>query len=74
MTSSIENPHLGTSLDDFLAEDGLLESINRIAASRVSAWRKTAVHSDRSPSPGYDVFVFQDDGPLVHVTNENAGR
>lgn len=25
MTSISENPHLGTALDDFLAEDGLLE-------------------------------------------------
>ena len=38
VTSSIENPHLGTTLDDFLAEEGLLESVSRTAASRVVAW------------------------------------
>lgn len=43
MTNSIENPHLGTTLDDFLAEEGLLESVSRIAASRVSAWQEGQV-------------------------------
>lgn len=83
MTSNVQNPHLGTSLDDFLAEDGLLESTNRAARLRVPVWRE-----DREPwqddgnfrwslwqvaQSGYDVFVFQDDGPLVQVTDENAG-
>ena len=74
MASSIENPHLGTALDDFLAEDGLLDSANRTADARVSAWqgdedRKSLWQVAQS---GYDVFVFQDDGPLVRVTDENA--
>ena len=74
MASSIENPHFGTALDDFLAEDGLLESVNSTAASRVSAWRKDEFGRSlwQVAQSGYDVFVSQDDGPLVHVTDENA--
>ena len=74
MTSSIENPHLGTSLDDFLAEDGLLDSANRTADARVSAWQgdKDRRSLWQVAQSGYDVFVSQDDGPLVHVTDENA--
>lgn len=74
MTSSIENPHLGTTLDDFLAEEGVLENASRTAASRVSAWQES--QGGRSlwqvAQSGYDVFIFQGDGPLVRVTDENA--
>ena len=74
MTNSIENPHLGTALDDFLAEDGLLESANRTAASRASAWQERYRKSLwQVAQSGYDVFVAQDDGPLVRATDENAG-
>ena len=75
MTSSVENPHLGTALDDFLAEDGLLESASRTAASRTSAWQEDEYRSSlwQVAQSGYDVFVFQDGGPLVRVTDENAG-
>lgn len=75
MTSSIENPHLGTTLDDFLAKDGLLDSANRTAASRVSVWQDDEHRRSlwQVAQSGYDVFVFQDDGPLVRVTDANAG-
>ena len=74
MTSSAENPHLGTALDDFLAEDGLLESADLTAASRTAAWQEDQCRRSlwQVAQSGYDVFVFQDDDPLVRVTDENA--
>jgi antitoxin HicB len=33
------NPHLGSSLDDFLAEEGLLEEATEHAIKRVLAWQ-----------------------------------
>ena len=33
------NKHIGSSFDDFLAEQGLLEATNAIAAKRVIAWQ-----------------------------------
>ncbi len=33
------NPHLGSSLDDFLAEEGLLEEAAEHAIKRVLAWQ-----------------------------------
>ncbi len=33
------NPHLGSSLDDFLQEDGLLEQATALAIKRVIAWQ-----------------------------------
>ena len=75
VTSSIENPHLGTTLDDFLAEEGLLESVSRTAASRVVAWLEDQRRRSlwKIAQSGCDVFVFQGDGPLVRVTDEEAG-
>ena len=34
-----ENPYLGTSLEDFLLEDGTLESATTVAVKRVIAWQ-----------------------------------
>ncbi|QFS44661.1 helix-turn-helix domain-containing protein [Nostoc sphaeroides] len=34
-----KNPHIGSSLDDLLEEEGTLEEINLIAAKRVIAWQ-----------------------------------
>ncbi|MGI8503928.1 MAG: helix-turn-helix domain-containing protein [Hassallia sp.] len=34
-----ENLHIGSSLDDFLEEEGILEEINLIAIKRVIAWQ-----------------------------------
>ena len=73
MTSRIENPHLGTAFDDFLAEDGLLESANRTAQLRMSVWQEERKSLWQVAQSGYDVFVVQDDGPLVRATDENAG-
>ena len=75
MTSSIENPHLGTALDDFLAEDGLLESVSRTAASRVAAWLEDPHRRSlwQIAQSGCEVFVFQSDGSLVRVTDEGTG-
>lgn len=33
------NKHIGSRFDDFLAEEGLLEDANAIAAKRVIAWQ-----------------------------------
>jgi antitoxin HicB len=33
------NPHIGSSLDDFLAEEGLLEEATEHAIKRVLAWQ-----------------------------------
>ena len=33
------NPRVGSSLDDFLEEDGLLEEVSAIAMKRVIAWQ-----------------------------------
>ncbi len=33
------NKHVGSSFDDFLREEGLLEEVNAIAAKRVIAWQ-----------------------------------
>ncbi len=36
---SKKNPHWGTSLDSFLAEDGIRESARAEATTRVIAWQ-----------------------------------
>ena len=33
------NPHVGSSLDDFLEEDGVLAEVNALALKRVIAWQ-----------------------------------
>lgn len=33
------NPHIGSSLDDFLEEDGVLAEVNAVALKRVLAWQ-----------------------------------
>jgi hypothetical protein len=33
------NPHIGSSLDDLLEEDGLLDEVDAIALKRVLAWQ-----------------------------------
>lgn len=34
-----KHPHIGSSLDDFLAEEGILERVNARAMKRVIAWQ-----------------------------------
>jgi antitoxin component HigA of HigAB toxin-antitoxin module len=36
---SKDNPHWGTTLDEFLAEEGILEAVNTEAVTRVLAWQ-----------------------------------
>jgi antitoxin HicB len=38
---SKKNPHWGTTLDDFLAEDGIREAAKAEAVTRVVAWQLT---------------------------------
>lgn len=38
-TNEAGNPHHGSSLEDFLAEDGILESATTLAVKRVIAWQ-----------------------------------
>lgn len=33
------NPHIGSSLDDFLIEEGIYEQVNEVAIKRVLAWQ-----------------------------------
>jgi hypothetical protein len=33
------NPHIGSSLDDFLKEEGLYEDVTNYAVKRVLAWQ-----------------------------------
>ena len=33
------NPHVGSSFDAFLAEDGILEDVSAVAVKRVIAWQ-----------------------------------
>lgn len=40
-----KNPHIGSSLEDFLAEEGLLEECTNTALKRVLAWQvEQAMH------------------------------
>ena len=35
----MSNPHIGSSFEDFLRDEGLLEEVNEVAARRVIAWQ-----------------------------------
>lgn len=37
----INNPYIGSSLDDLLEEDGVLEEVEAIAKKRVLAWQSS---------------------------------
>ena len=37
----IKNRHVGTSFDDFLAEEGMLEHVGAVAQKQVLAWQLT---------------------------------
>ncbi|WP_020563960.1 XRE family transcriptional regulator [Methylosarcina fibrata] len=34
-----ENPHIGSSFDDFLSEEALLDEVTAVATKRVIAWQ-----------------------------------
>jgi DNA-binding Xre family transcriptional regulator len=46
----INQNHLGSSLDDFLIEDGLLAEVNAIAIKRVLAWQVEQVMKEKKLS------------------------
>lgn len=35
----MNNPHVGSSFDDFLAEDAMLDEVTAVAVKRVIAWQ-----------------------------------
>lgn len=35
----MNNPHVGSSLDDFLAEEAMLDEVTAVAVKRVIAWQ-----------------------------------
>lgn len=41
------NKHLGSSLDDFLEEEGLLDAASTVAVKRVLAWQLSQVMQDK---------------------------
>lgn len=41
------NKHLGSSLDDFLEEEGILDEASTVAVKRVLAWQLTQVMQDK---------------------------
>lgn len=44
------NRHIGSSLDDFLAEEGLLEEVSAVAIKRVVAWQISEAMKSRGLS------------------------
>lgn len=43
----MSNPHFGSSLDDFLRDEGILEDVNEAAAREVIAWQiRTKMESE----------------------------
>ncbi|MBD9362554.1 XRE family transcriptional regulator [Methylomonas fluvii] len=38
-TNQEENPHIGSSFDDFLNEEAILDEVTAVAAKRVIAWQ-----------------------------------
>ncbi|NER47940.1 MAG: hypothetical protein F6J92_14840 [Symploca sp. SIO1A3] len=42
------NPHIGSSLDSFLEEEGIAADTDAIALQRVLAWQITQVMSERA--------------------------
>ncbi|TAE60879.1 MAG: hypothetical protein EAZ76_05445 [Nostocales cyanobacterium] len=43
-----KNPYIGSSLDEFLEEEGTLEEINLIAIKRVIAWQIQAAMTEQN--------------------------
>lgn len=44
------NPHVGSSFDDFLSEEGLLEEATAVAVKRVIAWQISEAMKQRGLS------------------------
>jgi antitoxin HicB len=43
-----KNPHIGSSFEDFVAEEGLLEDCTNTAMKRVVAWQVEQAMKERS--------------------------
>ncbi|MQP65895.1 Fis family transcriptional regulator [Niveispirillum sp. SYP-B3756] len=43
-----KHPHIGSSFDDFLAEQGILEQVNARALKRVIAWQLSQAMESRN--------------------------
>jgi transcriptional regulator with XRE-family HTH domain len=48
MTGATENPHLGSTLDDFLREEGIYEEATTAAIKKVIAWQLAEEMEKRS--------------------------
>ncbi|MBV8063493.1 MAG: hypothetical protein JOY51_07855 [Nevskia sp.] len=47
------NPHIGSNLDDFLKDEGILEKLQTQAIKEVVAWQLDQVRQEREvPPPG----------------------
>lgn len=84
MSKKKENPHLGSSFDDFLDEEGILEEATAAAVKRVLAWQieqamkerhlsKTAMaemmHTSRS---GLDNLLDPENESVTLITLQRA--
>ncbi|WP_297925439.1 helix-turn-helix transcriptional regulator [Metallibacterium sp.] len=47
---TVRNRHIGSSLDNFLAEEGLLEEVSAVAIKRVVAWQISEAMKSRGLS------------------------
>ena len=45
-----KNPHIGSSLDDLLEEEGILTEVNAIALKRVMAWQLSQAMTEKGVS------------------------
>ncbi len=81
-----DNPHLGTSLEDFLSEEGTLETATAVAVKRVIAWQleeemakrklsKTAMAKLMNTSRAQlDRVLNPDDGNVTLETLQRAAK
>ena len=80
------NPYIGSSLDDLLEEDGILEEVDAIAIKRVLAWQvqelmqekgltKTAMAQEMNTSrASLDRFLDSENTSVTLNTMVNAAK
>jgi predicted XRE-type DNA-binding protein len=80
------NPHIGSSLDDLLEEDGVLEEVDAIAIKRVLVWQvqelmqekgltKTAMAQEMNTSrASLDRFLDSENTSVTLNTMVNAAK